>query len=87
MRDAIRIQMTPGDYADHQRAERERICDELIEEFADAAERRREWYQWILNGCKPLTREEYANVGKFAKTARVDDQLEHQANEQLQVGA
>lgn len=81
MRDTLQVQLTPAEYAEYQRAERERLCGEVIAEFARYRETEPEWYRWVRDGCPRLSAAEYAEVGKFGKPAPA------QSAEQLQVGA
>lgn len=48
MRDAIRLELSPRDYAAFKRAERQRILDELLVELRRARDSGADWCVWIV---------------------------------------
>lgn len=59
MRSAERISRTPSEWADRQRAERQRNLREALGMLRRARERGEEWYLWVANGRRPYTQAEY----------------------------
>lgn len=47
MRSSARISRTPGEWHDHQQAERDRTARALLGELREAAQRRAPWYVWL----------------------------------------
>lgn len=70
MRDAQRIQLTPGQYHDAKVVEREKTLELLLVDLRRAREAAAEWYEWIRNGQPALSQAEYDQVGKFGKKRR-----------------